>query len=190
MSQLFMIIGFKKSQRILIQKPISHRLYLFSFWYFSVFRIPDYLTAVIKYCSENQLYYLSPTAIASTSWYFWYQMKGTTNFYFIFVLNVLNIAQYHVMMKKKMNIVKTNLEKIKKSEAKFSRMIIIGTTVTTFGILNNLITYVLIKIFFINKIIYSSISNVFMSLSYVLLMIVFLIDIYISVSLLIQFQKF
>ena len=109
----------------------------------SISRIPDYLAVEIKISNMNGLYYLSQTWIAKTNWYFWYQIAVIFIFFFIciiiiIILSIINIFQYHKTMRQKTEMINfKNTKKIKKTEANFTRMIIISTVLNSIAILNS-----------------------------------------------------
>ena len=170
-------------------------IYLLCLVVFAIVRIPDYLALVIiKYSAADNLYLLSKTTFAKTIWYTWYQV--VVNFvYFLIciilvcVLNVLNIIQYRKAMRKKLKF-SQNSKKIKRSEASFTRMIIISTFVTNASIFNLLISFIIYQVYYSLKVYYSPFSNLYFNISYQLILVAYIVDIFLYINLDKNLRKF
>ena len=177
-----------KNKKNVFLKISAKYIYCTCLIVFAVARIPDYLAIEIKESEVNGLYYLCKTPLAKKYWYFVYQMVINFGYFFstifvIGILNILNVILYKKTMKKKLEISKKKIEEIRKSQAIFTKMIIISTTITSLAILNILVSFVIFQIYFSNNVSYNLSSYLYYSFCYELLVIAYTIDIFLYVNL-------
>ena len=177
-----------KNTKTVFLKFSAKYLYLMCLIVFAIARIPDYLAIEIKKSDVNELYYLSKTPLAKKYWYLVYQMIINFGYFFlciifISILNILNIIHYNKTMKNKLKMSKNKIEEIKRSQAMFTKMIIISTTITSSAILNILISFVIFQICFANNVVYNLSSYLYYSVCYELLVISYTIDIFLYIKL-------
>ena len=165
----------------------SPLIYFLCLIIFAILRIPDYLALEIKFSIIDNLYYLSKTTVSKAVWYTWYQVVINFFYYLICIIvvcvfNVLNIIQYQKTMEKKLKFGQ-NSRKIKKSEASFTRMIVISTFLTNAAIFNLLISFIIYQIYYYFKMYYSSFSNLYFNISYELILLAYIGDIFLYINL-------
>ena len=72
--------------------------------------------------------------------------------------------------------------RIKKSEAKFTRMVIFSTVIEIAAVLYNLIAFVISQIYLFEGIVYNAYANLNQGLSYEIILIGWIIDVYLYFS--------
>ena len=149
-------------------------------------RLPDYWSYEIKYSAIYPAYYISQTHVGKTKWYFYYKIS----FVFIFfglcmiifcVISIINIILYKRWANNKTKM-SQDRQRIKKSEAKFTKMVIFSTIIEIAAVLYNLIAFVITTILLFEGIVYNSYANLNQGMSYEIIMIGWLIDVYLYFS--------
>ena len=152
----------------------------------TVTRIPDYLSYEIKYSAVRTAYYIAATPNGNTLWYFYYKLSFDLVYFGICMIlfsifAIINIVLYKQWANNKTKMIKDG-KRIKKSEANFTKMVIISTIIETSAVLYNLIAFVIVSIFSFKGIDYNSFANLNQGISYEFILIGWIIDIYLYFS--------
>ena len=171
----------KKIKSDLFKIPIKY-IYLFDLIVSAVIIAPFYFANEIKYSIDTNLYYIVKTPLGNTNWYFWYQIvyiltiRIATSFILI-VLNILNVIEYKkfIQNKSKLNKDIRNLN----ADTLFTRMIIMGTFLFIFGLLYNIVGFMIIQLDSLQGIYYTAFSNLNIMMSYEIILLFYIMDIFI-----------
>ena len=169
----------------LFKMPFKY-IYIGTIVFSALSRIPDYLSYEIKYSTIYAAYYIALTPVGNTKWYFLYQIIFVFVFFclcmFIFcVFSIINIILYKRWANNKTKMMKDG-QRIKKSEAKFTRMVIFSTIIEIAAVLYNLIAFALTTILLFEGIIFNSFANLNQGMSYEIILIAWTIDVYLYFS--------
>ena len=172
----------KSIQSNLLKIPTKF-IYFSCLLIFATVRSPDLFAYDIKYSPLNGTYYI--TTSQSYQWYFIYITTVNIIFYSScltgsLVVIFLNIIAFREWATYKAKIVanKTNIEK---AEAAFTRMITLASIILTFAVIYNIIAFVIT--FFLINVIDESIVNLNYQISYELILLGYISDVLIYISL-------
>ena len=181
-------------ERFCILRNIQSDLFKISFKYIyigllilsTILRIPDYLSYEIKYSAVHAAYYIATTPIGNTLWYFYYKISFDLIYFGLCMITfstfaIMNIVLYKKWANNKSKMVKDE-KRIKRSEANFTKMVIISTIIETSAVLYNLIAFVIVSIFAFKGIVYNPFANLNQGISYEFILIGWIIDIYLYFS--------
>ena len=160
--------------------------FLISLFIALLLQLPDIFTRDINYSYSNNLYYFTFTSFGNSSLYFWYQISIMSIIRFssitsIIVMNIFNVIEYKKFIRNKHIMVKET-NKIH-TDIRFTRMIIISTSLFAFGMLNITWSYMLSQINLLNKIYYTSFQNLAIMVSQEIIILVLINDIFLHIML-------
>ena len=144
-------------------------------------QLPDVFIREIKYSPAKNVYYFSFTAFGKTNFYFWYQVSILTiirisTILSIIYLNIFNVIEYKNFIRNKLKMVKDTTKM--HADHEFTRMIIIGTSLYAFGLINITWSFIISQINLSNKIYYTAFQNLAIMVSQEILMLVLLNDLF------------
>ena len=156
-------------------------IFLISLLVTLLMQLPDIFTRNINYSYSNNSYYFTLNSFGKSDFYFWYQILMMSfvrivTIVAIIVLNIFNVIEYKKFIRNKIKMVKTSSKL--NAEFVFARMIIIGTSLFAFGLINITWSYILSQINLINEIYYTPFQNLSIMMSQQIMLLVLIIDIF------------
>ena len=156
-------------------------IFLISLLVTLLMQLPDIFTRNINYSYSNNSYYFTLNSFVKSDFYFWYQILMMSfvrivTIVAIIVLNIFNVIEYKKFIRNKIKMVKTSSKL--NAEFVFARMIIIGTSLFAFGLINITWSYILSQINLINEIYYTPFQNLSIMMSQQIMLLVLIIDIF------------
>ena len=174
-------------------------LYLVTFIVPILLRLPDYFARRIEYSVEKTAFYIVHTPVGKASWYIFYKVALNLVFYGVCItvfsiITIINITDYKqwAYNKSKMFENKIEKQKIKQSEAAFTRMVTYSNIIGAAAIVYNLIAFILVEISTSNKGIRTpnTLAYLNQTVSYELIFVAWLVDLYLYLSIDKNFRNF
>jgi hypothetical protein len=164
-------------------------LYITCIVIFGLSRLVDFFSSKIEYSPDKNQFYLTTTSIGNSRWYFYYSIAISFGYYgicmvIVIFLNIFNINFYKkfINQKKKM-LSNTDSNNMSKSEIRFTLIIIVTTTIFLLSLFNNLIANLFVLLYSSDQRIFSKIANLFLTISYEILLLTFFIDFFLYIAL-------
>ena len=154
--------------------------------------LPDYFAFKLVYWPLLDKYSIVKTNFGNSYVYFFYHTFEDFSIRIftiisIILLNILNIIEYKQFIKSKLKVIR-NIKKIR-AETVFTRMVIMGTCLFSFGLINIGWSYGIIQIDYLNGILYNSFANLSLAVSEEIMLLAFISDIFIFFSMDTNFKR-